>query len=149
MDSRDTRSNAPIPSMDNTVLLGLENVANAFTSSACRCRGPFDCWSELLCDGATNRLMMSPATIPLTPPVGFCSAVISCEQPAKFPLGRLHERNFGHMLQNRSASREDSRTRPPPATTAHNGNCFFLCLSIVPPTCHRQTSQIACATSLG
>ena len=60
---------------------------------------------------ATNRLMMSRATMPLTPPVGFCSAVILPMRTAcKFSSGTSPRAKLWHMLQNRSASREDSRT---------------------------------------
>ena len=93
-------------------------MANAFTSRAHRqrvlkwCRGPFNCWSQLLCDGACDQACDDVACHnTLTPSVGFCNAVIlPMRTTCKISSGMSPRAKLWHMLQNRSASREDSST---------------------------------------
>ena len=88
MEDRDTRSNAPTPSMDTTVSNGstfdmdcktcathsvpaLVESANWKGAVATSTAGVICC----LMVRATSLLTMSPTTMPLTPSLGFCSAV--------------------------------------------------------------------------
>ena len=77
MDSRDTRSKTPIPSMDNTVLLGLASVSDwrMWPKHSHPARVVNACWNGAVARSiagpnccamvhATNRLMMSPALMP-------------------------------------------------------------------------------------
>ena len=76
-------------------------VVNAYWNGAVACSiaGP-NCCAMVR---ATNRLMMSPATMPLTPPVGFCSAVILPVRTACKISSGTSRAKLWYMLQNRSA----------------------------------------------
>ena len=122
MAPRETRSNAPMPSTDNKVAFASMSV-NASQHGRCtRCpfyvdranwkgavanwTASFNCWANVR---ATSLLTKSPTTIPRTPPVGFCNAVIlrtlmTCNTSS----GMSARANLSHTRQNFSASSSES-----------------------------------------
>ena len=123
IDSLDTKSNAPMPSTESTVLSGLESVSTckmwpihshpalvvrAYWNGAVACStAGANSWAMVR---DTSRLMKSPTTMPLTPPDGFCRAVILPMRIASNTgAGVVPRANSWHMLQNRSQSLVDSK----------------------------------------